>query len=89
MKKLPLYTQILLGLVLGLIYGILSIQFGWDPTFTSKYIKPFGTIFFNALKMIAVPLVLASLIVGISNLGDIKIVRVLHERVDFESHLNN
>ncbi|WPP53277.1 dicarboxylate/amino acid:cation symporter [Catalinimonas niigatensis] len=71
MKKIPLHTQILLGLVLGLVFGILSIQFGWDPTFTVKYIKPFGTIFVNALKMIAVPLVLASLIVGISNLGDI------------------
>jgi proton glutamate symport protein len=71
MKKIPLHTQILVGLVLGLIYGIMSIQLGWDPTFTSKYIKPFGTIFVNGLKMIAVPLVLASLIVGISNLGDI------------------
>ncbi len=71
MKKIPLHTQILIGLVLGLAFGILSIQFGWDPTFTVKYIKPFGTIFVNALKMIAVPLVLASLIVGISNLGDI------------------
>ncbi|MDF9801133.1 proton glutamate symport protein [Catalinimonas alkaloidigena] len=71
MKKIPLHTQILIGLVLGLVFGILSIQLGWDPSLTVKYIKPFGTIFVNSLKMIAVPLVLASLIVGISNLGDI------------------
>ena len=71
MKKLPLHTQIIIGLVLGLIYGILSIQLGWSPEFTAKYIKPFGTIFVNSLKMIAVPLVLASLIVGIANLGDV------------------
>lgn len=71
MKRIPLHTQIIVGLVLGLVYGIASIQFGWDPTFTTKYIKPFGTIFVNSLKMIAVPLVLASLIVGIANLGDV------------------
>lgn len=71
MKKIPLHTQIIIGLVLGLVFGLASIKFGWDPEFTAKYIKPFGTIFINALKMIAVPLVLASLITGISNLGDI------------------
>lgn len=70
-KKIPLHTQIIIGLVLGLIFGLASIKFGWPPEFTAKYIKPFGTIFINALKMIAVPLVLASLITGISNLGDI------------------
>mgnify|MGYP001797953765 FL=1 len=71
MKKLPLHTQIIIGLVLGLLFGLASIQFGWDPTITAKYIKPFGTIFVNSLKMIAVPLVLASLIVGVANLGDV------------------
>ncbi len=71
MKKLPLHTQILIGLVLGLVFGIASIQFGWSPDFTTNFIKPFGTIFVNSLKMIAVPLVLASLIVGVANLGDI------------------
>ncbi len=71
MKRIPLHTQIIIGLVLGLVFGLASIQFGWSPEFTVKYIKPFGTIFVNSLKMIAVPLVLASLIVGIANLGDI------------------
>lgn len=71
MKKFPLHTQIIIGLILGLVYGMLSIQFRWDPEFTIFYIKPVGVIFVNALKMIAVPLVLASLIVGVANLGDI------------------
>ena len=70
-KKIPLHTQIIAGLVLGLIFGLVIVQFGISPDFTVKFIKPIGTIFINALKMIAVPLVLASLIVGVANLGDI------------------
>ena len=71
MKRIPLHIQIVIGLVLGLIYGWLSIQFGWPVSFTVNWIKPAGTIFINSLKMIAVPLVVASLIVGVANLGDI------------------
>ncbi|MFC0262451.1 dicarboxylate/amino acid:cation symporter [Fontibacter flavus] len=71
LKKIPLHTQIIIGLVLGLIVGLIIIQFGIAPDFTVNFIKPIGTIFINALKMIAVPLVLASLIVGVANLGDI------------------
>ena len=71
MKKIPLHIQILAGLVLGLIFGILSIVLGWSAEFTIDWIKPVGTVFINALKMIAVPLVLASLIVGVANLGDV------------------
>lgn len=70
-KKIPLHTQIIIGLILGLIFGLVVIQTEISPDFTLDYIKPIGTIFINALKMIAVPLVLASLIVGVSNLGDI------------------
>ena len=71
LKKVPLHTQIIVGLVLGLIFGLVVINTGISPGFTVDYIKPVGTIFINALKMIAVPLVLASLVVGVSNLGDI------------------
>jgi proton glutamate symport protein len=71
MKKLPLHVRIIIGLVLGLAFGLASLFFGWSPAFTFNFIKPFGTIFVNSLKMIAVPLVLASLIVGVANLGDI------------------
>ncbi|WP_162416289.1 dicarboxylate/amino acid:cation symporter [Cyclobacterium roseum] len=70
-KKIPLHTQIIIGLVLGLIVGLAVVKLGISPDFTLNYIKPVGTIFINGLKMIAVPLVLASLIVGVSNLGDI------------------
>ncbi|MEX2593568.1 MAG: dicarboxylate/amino acid:cation symporter [Anditalea sp.] len=70
-KKIPLHTRIIVGLILGLIFGLVVIQTNISPDFTLDYIKPIGTIFINALKMIAVPLVLASLIVGVSNLGDI------------------
>ena len=71
MRKIPLHIKIIIGLVLGLLYGIVSIWFGWSVEFTIHYIKPFGTIFVNSLKMIAVPLVLSYLIVGVANLGDI------------------
>lgn len=71
LKKIPLHTRIIVGLVLGLMFGLLVIKTDISPAFTLDYIKPIGTIFINSLKMIAVPLVLASLIVGVSNLGDI------------------
>ncbi|MFD2200472.1 dicarboxylate/amino acid:cation symporter [Shivajiella indica] len=70
-KKIPLHTQIIGGLILGLIVGLVIIQFRLSPEFTINYIKPIGTIFINALKMIAVPLVFASLVIGVANLGDI------------------
>lgn len=71
LKKIPLHTQIIIGLVLGLIFGLVVIKTDISPDYTIYYIKPIGTIFINSLKMIAVPLVLASLIVGVANLGDI------------------
>ncbi|MCC5926082.1 MAG: dicarboxylate/amino acid:cation symporter [Bacteroidetes bacterium] len=65
-----LHWQIILGLILGLLWGLFSTQFGLNA-FTNDFIRPFGTIFVNLLKLIAVPLVLASLIVGVANLNDI------------------
>ncbi|MEQ8623791.1 MAG: dicarboxylate/amino acid:cation symporter [Vicingaceae bacterium] len=70
MKKLALHWQIIIGLVLGLLYGLLAANAGWQD-FTADWIAPWGTIFINMLKMIAVPLVLISLINGISGLKDI------------------
>ncbi|MCB0643654.1 MAG: dicarboxylate/amino acid:cation symporter [Phaeodactylibacter sp.] len=70
MKKLALHWQILLGMVLGVAFGALAAQQGWkDPVI--DWIKPFGTIFINSLKLIAIPLIVASLIKGISDLKDI------------------
>lgn len=69
-KKLALHWKILIGMTIGIIYGLLASKSGWID-FTSDYIKPFGTIFINLLKLIAMPLILFSLISGIGNLKDI------------------
>jgi len=71
MKKLALHWQIIIGLTLGLVYGIIAAGNGWG-SFTSDWIAPFGTIFMSLLKLIAVPLVLASLITGVASLSDLK-----------------
>lgn len=71
MKKLALHWQIILGMVLGVAFALLMVQFEWGPKIVSDWVKPFGTIFINSLKLIAVPLILASLIKGVSDLKDI------------------
>ena len=71
MKKLALHWKILMGMVLGVLFALLLIQFSWGSDFIKYWIKPFGKMFINALKMIAVPLILASLIKGVSDLKDI------------------
>lgn len=65
-----LHWQIIIGLILGLIWGLVASMIGMAD-FTTNYIKPVGTIFINLLKLIAVPLVLASLIVGVTSLNDV------------------
>ena len=70
MKKIALHWKILIGLLLGVLWAILSSIFGWSE-FTLNWIDPFGTIFINLLKLVAVPLVLFSIIKGITNLSDI------------------
>ncbi len=57
-------------MVLGVFYGLLASKMGWVD-FTNDWIKPWGKIFINLLKLIAVPLVFASLIKGVSSLSDI------------------
>jgi Na+/H+-dicarboxylate symporter len=56
---------------LGLVWALASAQFGWSA-FTENWIAPFGTVFINLLKLIAVPLVLFSIIDGVASLGDPK-----------------
>ena len=68
--KLNLSTKILIGLVLGVLAGLGLGQEGLG--FAKIWIAPFGKIFMNMIKMIIVPLVLSSLIVGICGLGDVK-----------------
>ena len=67
--RLALHWQVLIGLAIGILYAWMSITFGWND-FTIDYIKPFGDIFINVLKLIAVPLVLFSIISGVASLGD-------------------
>jgi Na+/H+-dicarboxylate symporter len=64
-----LHWQIIIGLILGLLWGLFSSFIGINQ-FTQDFIGPFGTIFINLLKLIAVPLVLASLVVGVTSLND-------------------
>ena len=71
MKKLELHWQILIGMGLGIVFAFILSNFEWGSGFITDWIKPFGTIFINALKLIAVPLILASLIKGVSDLKDI------------------
>lgn len=58
-------------MVLGVVFALILANFEWGSTFITNWIKPFGTIFINSLKLIAVPLILASLIKGVSDLKDI------------------
>ena len=71
MKKLALHWKILIGMLLGILFGFAMLQIDWGPGFVSDWIKPFGSIFVKLLKLIAIPLILASLIKGISDLKDI------------------
>ncbi|MBF11747.1 MAG: dicarboxylate/amino acid:cation symporter [Flavobacteriaceae bacterium] len=71
MKKLPLHWKIIIGMFLGIFFGLGLSFFPTGKIFISNFIKPFGTIFINLLKLIAIPLILASLIKGVSDLKDI------------------
>jgi Na+/H+-dicarboxylate symporter len=71
MKKLALHWQIILGMVLGILFGLLMTTFESGKEIVQDWVKPFGKIFINCLKLIAIPLILAALIKGVSDLKDI------------------
>ena len=71
MRKLELHWQILIGMVAGLLFGFAMTKFDWGTDFILNWIAPFGDIFVRLLKMIAIPLIIASLVKGISDLKDI------------------
>ena len=70
MKNLALHWKILIGMLFGIVYGLIATYFNWIE-FTSFWVKPWGIIFVNLLKLIALPLVFASLIKGITSLSSI------------------
>jgi len=65
MRTNRLLIGILIGVVLGMILG------GWTPSFGAR-LKPLGDLFLNALMMIVIPLIISSMIVGVTGLGDIR-----------------
>jgi len=71
MRKLELHWQIMIGMLLGLVFGFVMTYPEWGPQMVQDWISPFGTIFVKLLKLIAIPLILASLVKGISDLKDI------------------
>tara|TARA_B100001741_G_scaffold106818_1_gene88015 strand:+ start:216 stop:1499 length:1284 start_codon:yes stop_codon:yes gene_type:complete len=70
MRNLALHWKIIIGMLFGIVYGIFANSMGYN-NFTTDWIKPWGIIFVNLLKLIAVPLVFASLIKGVASLSDI------------------
>lgn len=71
MKKLALHWKILIGMALGVIVGLIFSNFEGGKEIVQDWIKPFGAIFINSLKLIAIPLILAALITGVADLKDI------------------
>ena len=69
-KKIPLWIKILIGMLLGVAWGMTAVYFGFE-SFTSNWIKPWGTIFIKLLRLIAVPLIFVSLVKGITSITDI------------------
>ena len=70
MKNLPLHMKIIIGLIAGVIFALLSSYMGWS-SFVNNWINPWGEIFIRLLKLIAVPLVLFSIIKGVTGLSDL------------------
>tara|TARA_R110002096_G_C14660704_1_gene727751 strand:- start:221 stop:1522 length:1302 start_codon:yes stop_codon:yes gene_type:complete len=71
MKKLALHWKILLGMLFGVVVGVIMTNFDGGKEIVQDWVKPFGKIFINSLKLIAIPLILAALIKGVSDLKDI------------------
>lgn len=68
--SIPLYLQILLGMIAGIIVGIMALRFGGEEL-VNDWIRPWGQVFIRLLQLIAVPLVFISLVKGVMGLQDI------------------
>jgi proton glutamate symport protein len=71
--KISLAWQILIALILGIVVGtILHNQPDIQQNVVNNFLKPAGQIFINLIKMIVVPIVISTLILGIAGVGDSK-----------------
>lgn len=68
---MALHTKIIIGMIVGLAVGYLATLVNMEKAI-SDWIKPFGNIFINALKLIAIPVIFTSIITGLSGFTDIK-----------------
>ncbi len=68
-KNLALHWQIFIGLLAGVLLAVFSQMFNFEP-FVTERVAILGTIFLRALKMIIVPLIVSSIISGVTNIGD-------------------
>lgn len=69
-RKLNLAAWIIIGMIAGIVVGFIFLKVG--GTFTTDYLKPFGTIYINLLKFMVVPVVLFSIMSGVISLNDLK-----------------
>lgn len=69
-RKLNLPAWIIIGMLAGIAVGFIFMKIG--GTFTTDYLKPFGTIYINLLKFMVVPVVLFSIMSGVISLNDLK-----------------
>lgn len=70
MNKLALHWKIIIAIVLGAVVGALSISFEAE-VYVIDWIAPIGKLFIKLLKLVAVPLVLFSLIDGVSSISEV------------------
>ncbi|MDR1500115.1 MAG: dicarboxylate/amino acid:cation symporter [Tannerellaceae bacterium] len=68
--SLPLYLQILAGMVIGIVIGLIAIYVNGDG-FVAGWITPWGQLFIRLLRLIAIPLIFVTLVKGIAGLKDI------------------
>jgi Na+/H+-dicarboxylate symporter len=62
-KKLKLWQKVIIGMVLGILFGVYGKEY-------AQYLKPFGDVFLNMIKMVVVPLILFSILNGVISVSD-------------------
>jgi len=70
LKSIPLYVKILAGMFLGIVFGLVASKIGCNQQ-VEDWIAPFGDIFMNMLRCVAIPLVFFSLIGGVTAVGNV------------------